>query len=698
MPRAMATYNQLFISQKRIKTYLQRPERQIADGERTVQAAMDGFGEVVLTNATFTHSQDNAVAAATPATTSSITAAAVLRDISLHAARGDLVAVVGPVGCGKSSLLLAILGELRRTSGSQAVRGSVAYCAQQAWILAGTLRDNVTFGREYNEARFELAIECSGLRPDLAQLPAGEFTEIGERGINISGGQKQRISLARAVYRDADIYILDDILSAVDVHVGQHLLEHCICGALRHKTRVFATNQLHTLPDADHVVVLGEGGIIEQGTYNQLIAANGWLSSMVDKHSSGSKEADSGAPPSPLAKDAGGGLSKGSVGGGGTGAGPGGTAGAKLVKTEVRQSGAVTLKTYAAWFTAGGSKQLIVTMLFGGFLLPELCNSFSQFWLAAWSNDSGAETLQYLSVYAFVALGSMCLVLGRAFIWAGVAVNAAGTLHRRMLVNIMRQPVSFFDTTPLGRILTRFAHDIDQIDSAISQTMQESFEFVARGTFSICIIVVIMPALALPFAVTLLVYRSIANYYRKSSREMKRIDSTTKSPIFADFSQSLNGLVTIRAYGDEEMFCAKNRELIQRNTKVMFMNLSLGRWLAMRVDVLGALIIFFVTLSCCVWRDSVSGGVIGLMLVNALGCIRVFRMGVKMGVDVEAQMTYVERVCEFAQLPPEPGTLSQTYGSILTVILHMNNVPCCCSVIGSRRPAGAVAAVGRDSI
>ena len=131
------------------------------------------------------------------------------------------------------------------------------------------------------------------------------------------------------------------------------------------------------------------------------------------------------------------------------------------------------------------------------------------------SNDSGAETLQYLSVYAFVALGSMCLVLGRAFIWAGVAVNAAGTLHRRMLVNIMRQPVSFFDTTPLGRILTRFAHDIDQIDSAISQTMQESFEFVARGTFSICIIVVIMPALALPFAVTLLVYRSIANYYRK---------------------------------------------------------------------------------------------------------------------------------------------------------------------------------------
>ena len=189
----MATYNQLFISQKRIKTYLQRPERQIADGERTVQAAMDGFGEIILTNATFTHSQDNAVAAATPATTSSTTAAAVLRDISLHAARGDLVAVVGPVGCGKSSLLLAILGELRRTSGSQAVRGSVAYCAQQAWILAGTLSDNVTFGREYNEARFELAIECSGLRPDLAQLPAGEFTEIGERGINISGGQKQRI-------------------------------------------------------------------------------------------------------------------------------------------------------------------------------------------------------------------------------------------------------------------------------------------------------------------------------------------------------------------------------------------------------------------------------------------------------------------------------------------------------------------------
>ncbi len=315
------------------------------------------------------------------------------------------------------------------------------------------------------------------------------------RGINISGGQKQRISLARAVYRDADLYILDDILSAVDVHVGQHLLEHCICGALKQKTRVFATNQLHTLPVADHVVVLGDGGrIIEQGTYNELMAANGWLTSMVDKHSSsGSQEVDSSAPSTPPSNDSGNVLSKDNAVGVGSsveGTAVGSTApGARLVKTEVRQSGAVTLKTYAAWFTAGGSKQLIITMLLGGFLLPELCNLFSQLWLAAWSNDSGAETFQYLSVYACVAIGSMCLVLGRAFTWAGIAVNAAGTLHRRMLVNVMRQPVSFFDTTPLGRILTRFAHDIDQIDSAISQTMQESFEFVARRTFSNCVIV-----------------------------------------------------------------------------------------------------------------------------------------------------------------------------------------------------------------
>ena len=456
-------------------------------------------------------------------------------------------------------------------------------------------------------------------------------THVCTRGINVSGGQKQRISLARAVYRNADIYILDDILSAVDVHVGQHLLEHCICGALEGKTRIFATNQLHTLPDADHVIVLGDGGkIIEQGTYDELISAHGWLTSMVDQHSAG--QGTDSAPASPMAKDTG---AAGSSSSKEDGAGAPSeeekatAAGSKLVKTEVRQSGAVTLKTYAAWFTAGGSKALIVTMLLGGFLLPELCNSFSQFWLASWSSDPNADeqTSTYLSVYALVALGAIGLVLARAFVWAGIAVNAAGTLHRRMLVNIMRQPVSFFDVTPLGRILTRFAHDIDQIDVAISQTMQESFEFVARGMFSICIIVAIMPALALPFAVTLTIYRSIANYYRKSSREMKRIDSTTKSPVFADFSQSLNGLVTIRAYGDEELFCSKNRQLIQRNTQVMFMNLGLGRWLGMRVDILGALIMLFVTLSCCVWRDTTSGGVVGLLIINALGCIRVFRMG-----------------------------------------------------------------------
>jgi ATP-binding cassette subfamily C (CFTR/MRP) protein 1 len=173
MPRAMASYNQLFISQKRIKTYLQQPERQVLDGERDTQPAVDGCGEVTLTDASYTH--------AAPESDSNSNGSAVLRDISLKAAHGELIAVVGPVGCGKSSLLLAILGELERTSGSQVVHGSIAYCAQQAWILAGTLRDNVCFGRPYDAKRFELAIECSGLRPDLAQLPAAEFTEIGER-------------------------------------------------------------------------------------------------------------------------------------------------------------------------------------------------------------------------------------------------------------------------------------------------------------------------------------------------------------------------------------------------------------------------------------------------------------------------------------------------------------------------------------
>ena len=138
-------------------------------------------------------------------------------------------------------------------------------------------------------------------------------------------------------------------------------------------------------------------------------------------------------------------------------------------------------------------------------MVPEACNSFSQLWLSLWSNDDQADTNRYLTVYASVALGSICLVFIRAYIWAQIAVNASGTLHRRMLENVLHQPVAFFDTTPLGRILTRFAHDIDQIDSAISQTMQESFEFAARGAFSIGVICTVMPPLVLPFLVVLLI-------------------------------------------------------------------------------------------------------------------------------------------------------------------------------------------------
>jgi ATP-binding cassette subfamily C (CFTR/MRP) protein 1 len=400
--------------------------------------------------------------------------------------------------------------------------------------------------------------------------------------------------------------------------------------------------------------VLDGGRVLEQGTYAELVAAGGWLATMVDAH--GSHE-QSDSPRG----------SSGAGGGGGdakveaaqpeakTAEMVEGVAGAVLVKQEGRKEGAVTLRTYAAYFTAGGSKGLVLTMLLGGFLLPEACNQFTQFWLSAWSSDPEGSTLGYLGVYAAVGLGAIGLVLARAFVWAQIVVNASGTLHERLLVNVLRQPVAFFDTTPLGRILTRFASDIDQIDSAISSTMQESFEFAARGLFSIGVIVAIMPALAPPFAVTLLVYRKVANYYRRSSREIKRIDSTRRSPIFADFSQNLAGLVTIRAYGDEARFCAHNRELVQANLQVMFMNLSLGRWLGMRVDVLGALIILLVSLGCAWWRVTTSGGIVGLLVVNALACIRTLRMGVKMAVDVESQMTYVERVCEYAQLPPEPA-------------------------------------------
>ncbi|GBG65334.1 hypothetical protein CBR_g50697 [Chara braunii] len=218
-------------------------------------------------------------------------------------------AVVGPVGSGKSSFVSALLGDMEQKKGPPIViRGSLAYCSQQAWIMNATVRDNILFGKEFDEITYDAVLSACALEQDLEALPNGDLTEIGERGINLSGGQKQRVSLARAVYADADIYVLDDPLSAVDAHVGAHLFHHCINGSLANKTRVFVTNQLQFVPEADSILIMKEGRTVQQGTYKELMKLGTDFSQLMK--GSGADKADNTSEDAPESDSKGGALKK----------------------------------------------------------------------------------------------------------------------------------------------------------------------------------------------------------------------------------------------------------------------------------------------------------------------------------------------------------------------------------------------------
>ena len=210
----------------------------------------------------------------------------ILKDINIRFLNKSLTAVVGSVGSGKSSMLSALLGEMVKTSGRVNTIGSIAYVSQQAWIQNATLQDNILFGRQMDKKKYDQIISACALIPDFEMLPAGDQTEIGEKGINLSGGQKQRISLARAVYADSDIYLLDDPLSAVDSHVGKHLFEQVLGphGLLNGKTRVLVTHGITYLPQTDKIIVLKDGEVSETGSYQQLLDRKGAFSEFLTQH------------------------------------------------------------------------------------------------------------------------------------------------------------------------------------------------------------------------------------------------------------------------------------------------------------------------------------------------------------------------------------------------------------------------------
>nr|CAD7428321.1 unnamed protein product [Timema monikensis] len=690
-----------------------------------------------------------------------------LRNINVTVKEGALLAVVGTVGSGKTSLISAFLGEMDKLSGRVNTKGSIAYVPQQAWIQQATIQDNIMFGKPLDKMKYFKVIEACALRNDLQILPGGDQTEIGEKGINLSGGQKQRVSLARAVYRDTEVYLLDDPLSAVDSHVGKHIFENVIgpsgllkhkvswlenvigpsgllkhkvswlenvigptgllkhkvswlenvigpsgllkhkvswvenvigpSGLLKHKTRVLVTHSITYLPKVDMILVLKDGKVLERGTYRELVQSRGAFADFLDQHlqeivahnhtlhsqmignvyevsnlylveleevkqqlesslgreqfqrtfsralSQMSQTRSISDSLEDLRSKAGSMMSSTSerfegslhLTDGVTYEGFNSTTsgvtyerfnstasskqafgsrwqedkeetnrrfsldkGRKLIKDELAQIGNVDWAVYKYYIEAITIAFAIATVSCNA--VQQCFYALSNMWLTVWStngyglvNETTNVTIYspqdlYLGLYGF--LGSM-QVIGAVLATLATSigsVKASKYLHNSLLRNVLRLPQTLFDTTPTGRILNRFSLDINVLD--------DTFPMVLR----ICV-----PQ----------IFRRV---FVSTMRQVKRIESISRAPIFSHFEETITGAQTIRAYGMQEKFIEESETRVDINQMAVFPGAACGSWLSVRLELIGGLITFFAALFAVLSRDTVDPALVGLSISSSL--------------------------------------------------------------------------------
>ncbi|KAJ3190722.1 hypothetical protein HK101_008433 [Irineochytrium annulatum] len=578
---------------------------------------------------------------------------AILRDINISLPKGSLTAIVGAVGSGKSSLLNAMIGEMRRVSGTVAFSGSLGYAPQSAWIQNATLEQNVTFGQPYEKDRYLRALRDCALESDLKVLPDGDQTSIGERGINLSGGQKQRVNLARCVYYNPEICLLDDPLSAVDAHatrlngrlqVGKFLMEECILGALAGKTRVLVTHQLHFLSKVDHVIVMRDGQIVEQGSYSGLLEAKGEFATLIKNYGAeedGETEAERKDRRKENLKDEKEKLEK-----LGDAVLNQSKPGKDIMKEEDRATGTVSGKVWWAYLVAAGKYQFLFGLIFC-LLFLQITRVGNDLWLVWWSEDlfAGRFSLSgYIGVYVGwgIAQAFSTYLFGIFFAYAGT--RAARVLHSAAITRILRAPSSFYDTTPLGRIINRFAKDQDSIDNSLADAYRMFVNTLATSLSTFILICYATPLFVVPLVPLLGVYYFMQAVYRKTSRELKRLDSTTRSPLYANFGETLTGLPTIRAYREQDRFIKNNDVSTDTNNMPYYMLLTAQRWLGLRLETLGAILVFFAATFGILAKGSISPALVGLSLSYALQVTQILNWCIRQFTDTEIAMNAVERV------------------------------------------------------
>ncbi|XP_028396229.1 LOW QUALITY PROTEIN: multidrug resistance-associated protein 7-like [Dendronephthya gigantea] len=582
-----------------------------------------------------------------------------LQKINLSAYQGQFIGVIGHVGSGKSSLLSAITADMDKSQGKVYVatlQDGFGLASQEPWIQHATVRENILFGKAFDRSKYQAVLKACALEEDLKILPAHDQTEVGENGVTLSGGQKARISLARAIYQDKEIYLLDDPLAAVDTHVASHIFTHCIMGVLKHKTRILCTHHWKYLHDADVIVAMEHGKVACNGFPNEVLKKTTWISKMSRK-----KVEENLSDPG-------------------------------LVEEEEKDVGVVKYDVYRSYWQAAGVC-LTISILLSLFLM-QASRNISDWWLAYWishdkhsqsTNDTSSyghvlwpphassevhsdpEVLHathlriktgsltfYLVVYGGIAFANTVFTFFRAFLFAYGGVKAAQVIHEKLLKSILAAPVSFFDVTPIGRVVNRFSSDTYSIDDSLPFMMNIFLAQLFGVVGTICITCYGLPWFLLVLSPLAFFYFKIQNYYRKTSREVKRFMTVTLSPVYAHFSETLNGLPTIRALRASERFRVENEKRLELNQRANFSGLAASQWLSLHLQMLGVAMVTCVSFIAVLEHhfSSVDPGLVGLAISYALTITNQLSGLVTSFTETEKQMVSVERAMQYVSGVP----------------------------------------------
>ncbi|XP_068674150.1 ATP-binding cassette sub-family C member 4-like isoform X5 [Montipora foliosa] len=563
--------------------------------------------------------------------------------INFEAEDETLTIVTGPVGSGKSSFMSLIAGEIPAIAGNIDCNGTIAYVPQMPWVFSGTLRENVLFGLPFHYDQYMRVIKACALEEDIARFPDGDEVVIGERGNTLSGGQQTRISLARAVYANCDIYLLDNPLASLDANVGDYIFNECILGMLSDKLRLMVSHKDSYMNSADQVVVMDNGSLVACGTFVDL-NNNGALKDILEFQQN---REDEKSQEIPLLEDQNGTPDEGSS--------DNSISKSMEIPLEDRATGTVSFKLYWNYFRAG-LHPLALAGLTVMFLICQGVTVLPDLWLSFLTTLPHARQIEWMniSIYAGCVAVTILFTTLRAFFFFIAVLRSSEKLHNNMATGILKAPVLFFDSNPIGRILNRFAKDTGCLDEILPQTFFFAIQMVLFVLTAALLPLVANAWLAAVVVPLILLYVYIARYFMRTSRELKRLEAVSRSPVLSQISETLDGLDTIRSRGKQQEFAEQLYRYQDTHSRAYFMVLAGTRWLGIRLDLLSGLLIGAVAFFAALQTQS-NAALVGIAFVYVFETAHFTQVSVQQSSEVENLMTSVERVMAVTKLEPEPG-------------------------------------------